>query len=453
MGTMMFIFIMLAGLGLIFFLLFQQKRESGIAAAELETGVLEEQQVEEMIHGYLNALMKNPDDVNLRFNLADVQVKNERVKEGLGNLKILFEKGLDKMPRLFFQALLLAAEAERRSDNRDGQRGYLKQALRLNPLDQKLNIALGKLEYEIGNFKDAAERAGVVLQGSPDSMEANLMQGQVLYRQGELDQAVPFLERVLEVDPGNVQAILFLGKILSRQNRVDDAAGWFNRALEFVKEDEAARVYFDLGCLYRRNSRFAEAEKALREVLVPGIDGEISKLAMKELCALYKEKKDVPMVIWALKDIIVLEPDNDGLREELALYMEMNSDTRFQKYTMLGQSGFEKFCVRIAQGVVPKAKLQRSEAHSNGSVEVVLVVREQKKPEIVLFRFVRMQNPVGTVELSDVYASMKRYKAEKGYMVAPAGFTDPAREYAQMRMMVLVDRVRLLKLLSLLKEE
>ena len=453
MTTVLFIFILLAGVGLLFFFLMQPKKEDDVAAPELREGDLEHKQVEEIISGYLNALMKDPDDANLRYSLADVQVKNERVKEGLGNLKLLFEKGMEKMPRLFYQALLLAADAEGKLENRDGRRGYLKKALELQPDEPELNAALGRMEYEVGNFLDAAEAARRILKVSPGSAEANLLLGQVLYRKGSLDEAVPCFERVLEKEPANVPAIVGLGRVLARQDRVQEGSGWLSRALEFLEGDDAARIRFEMGTLYRRNGLHEKAEVSLREVLVPGVGVENRMLALRELCALYKDKEDIAMIIWALRDLIALEKNNASLKEELAHYLELNSDTRFQKYTMLGQSAFEEYCSRIAASVFPSGSVSRREGRTDGEVEILVTVRENEKPLVVLFRFVRCQSPVGTVALSDVYASMKRFKAEKAYMVAPGGFSDEAKEYAQMRMMALADRPKLLKMLAALPDD
>jgi Flp pilus assembly protein TadD len=129
------------------------------------------------------------------------------------------------------QLLVLGAKALTAFDIEKALNKFFARALRADPKNPKVLIAVGKARFLIG----------------------------------QMESAKSYFQKTLKLDPKNEDAYFYLGLIFKRKNRLKDAEEMFLKALEFQATNP--NVYNNLGVTLLEQKRYKEAvshfEKAL----------------------------------------------------------------------------------------------------------------------------------------------------------------------------------------------
>ena len=116
---------------------------------------------------------------------------------------------------------------------------------------------------DCGLFSEAEKAAKQALELNPDKPELQLMLGRLYANSGQYDKAITYFEEVKKKSPGAGDIYLDLGKIYVAKNDLKQALESFNSAITAAPNDH--RAYFESAAIYRNRKDYAEAEKMLRK--------------------------------------------------------------------------------------------------------------------------------------------------------------------------------------------
>jgi protein O-GlcNAc transferase len=140
------------------------------------------------------------------------------------------------------------------------------EALANDPTDPYANYNLGKLLYARGVLPRAEHLLQQALRSRPDFPEARIVNAYVLQAQGKHETAATELKAALRQRPGDFGARMTLFHILEAKGDLAGAAAELEAVLK--ERPDWTEVLYNYGTTLMRLQRDAEAEAALRHVLV-----------------------------------------------------------------------------------------------------------------------------------------------------------------------------------------
>jgi restriction system protein len=131
-----------------------------------------------------------------------------------------------------------------------------------------------------------------------------------------------------------------------------------------------------------------------------------------------------------------------------AMYNWQNKDQasmiiQKQSAKYLTEIELEKFSAQIFSKIGYKAQLTAS--NGDHGVDVMLINPKGQK-EIVQCK--QWNKPVGEPQLRDLYGAMQHDQAVRGWLVAPRGFSEPAKKWAKGKSIELIDDEQISRLLQ-----
>jgi Flp pilus assembly protein TadD len=208
---------------------------------------------------------------------------------------------------------LLRADAARKAGEIDKALFFYVKALRFDPEDTDLLMAIGLLHQMQGNNVYAVRAYTLALRTDPDYVNALEARGLLLLANEENERATEDLRRAVELDPTAWQAQNGLGVLADRRGDRVTAIMYYDRALE-LKPDSGAvlnnrgysklldghyvsaeidliraardlgheQAWVNLGTLYSRLRRYDLAVDALREALpAPEAFNKVAEASME----------------------------------------------------------------------------------------------------------------------------------------------------------------------------
>lgn len=208
---------------------------------------------------------------------------------------------------------LLRADAARKAGEIDKALFFYVKALRFDPEDTDLMMAVGLLHQVQGNDVYAVRAYTLALRTDPDYVKALEARGLILLAHDEDERAALDLERAVELDPTAWQAHNGLGMLADRRGDRLSAVMYYDRAVE-LKPDSGAvlnnrgysklldgkylgaemdliraardlgheQAWVNLGTLYGRVRRYELAVEALREALpAPEAFNKVAEASME----------------------------------------------------------------------------------------------------------------------------------------------------------------------------
>ena len=171
------------------------------------------------------------------------------------------------------------ALVDEKQNNFKAMHDDLQKSLELDASRIEARIKLAQLELSSGNMSEAAKQLDAVLLGSPDNLTAQILQASLYNRQGKFPDADNILHNVLLAAPDNTDALEVKAEGLYRRNLVPQALAVLTDGLAHHPDAEN---------LYR----------------------------LKSLIDIHLH--NIPAIIQDYKELIRLEPANDGYKIQLA---------------------------------------------------------------------------------------------------------------------------------------
>ena len=260
------------------------------------------------------------------YSQARSFLERRDVKDNLDRSIELFKAAIARDPRFarahagLGQAYWRKYEATHAEDWSLQSRDSLNEALRLDPNDSGVRMALAAVYQSMGKQSEAIEELQKVTEANPQSDDAFRQLGQVLADVGRLDDSAQALRSAIRLRPNYWAHHYGLGVTFYRSNRYPEALTALRRAAELQPDN--AYPYQMLGTVYHamddtRNA-IANYEKAIRFG---------SAAAYTNLGVLYAAAGDLVASARAREQAVKLEPKSAIKRHNLAaIYARMGRD-------------------------------------------------------------------------------------------------------------------------------
>ena len=181
------------------------------------------------------------------------------------------------------------------------------------PQSVELNVYLGNLYYEAGDYPRAAERYLQVLALDVNHGMAHYNLGRTRQELGEIDAAIGSYRRAIAATPGLVSAHLNLGTLLEERGDYEAALACYKKVLAIQPNGKGA--YNNIGHVHLMQGRLDEALAAFRKELVR--NPELTE-AHNNLGAALRTQGRIEDAIACFERAIELDPDNIEARQNLA---------------------------------------------------------------------------------------------------------------------------------------
>lgn len=132
-------------------------------------------------------------------------------------------------------------------------------ALKLNPQHGEARFFLGTTLELAGDSNAAMAEYQSLIKDDPNSVMGQLGLGALLVKQGKLEEAVAALQRAVTLDPKEFEAHWALGRALALKERYGDALESFQAAVSL--EPNRSDAHYQLGLAFRRLGRTEEANR------------------------------------------------------------------------------------------------------------------------------------------------------------------------------------------------
>jgi tetratricopeptide (TPR) repeat protein len=201
------------------------------------------------------------------------------------------------------------ADLELEAGNPEKAAAKLRQIVELDPEYAQAHYALGEVLLDMGEPREALDALRLAAALDPDHANLHLRIGQALLELSEARDADRYLSAAYEEDPDNESVLTAWGSCLLRVGQVDDAAGKFRRLLEL--NDTDADAHQNLGaCHFLRGEYEAGLVHVLRAIEVSPHDLAAMHKAILVLMHMHRWKDARAMIDRALE----IDPKDAALR-------------------------------------------------------------------------------------------------------------------------------------------
>jgi TolB-like protein/DNA-binding winged helix-turn-helix (wHTH) protein/Tfp pilus assembly protein PilF len=219
----------------------------------------------------------------------------QRTEDGLNQAVSHFRRAIELQPSdaLAYAGLadayaLLAQYASHAGPDLLTQaRGAAQQALSLSPDLAEAHAALGLIDNQAGNFREAIPHLQRAIALDPHYGLARMWYGRNLFLQGDFAGADRVFEQALSFDPLSAMLQLNAGLALEQLDRLPEASTHARRAIEL--EPKLASGYWLLAFLDARTGRLSDAVQLFRSATALGLN---QAEGLGQLSALYAELGD-----------------------------------------------------------------------------------------------------------------------------------------------------------------
>lgn len=277
---------------------------------------LERADFEGVIASLLEALRRDPLDVDARLRLAYLYAETGRLAEAMDQYKQVLGRSPRNAEANRQMGLMLA-----RSDRPEDATRYLEQANQIDPSDTQTCLLLGRLYARKRQFALAQEafESVIHLRGEDADLRAEL--GALYQAQGREDLALQNLRRAVELDQTNRDARMRMSSIWEKHGRLDHAAKELEEALRFQPHDLALNRR--LGELYLQRNDLNRALAVYENVV--RLDPKCAEMHNK-LGRIYLKKDYTQQAIEHYQAAVNEHKVEPEYREDLAMAHYCNGD-------------------------------------------------------------------------------------------------------------------------------
>ena len=144
-----------------------------------------------------------------------------------------------------------------------------------------------------------------------------------LRHKGLFKEAIAALERAQKLRPDLVEAQNLKGQLQYQNQDLKGAESTLKQAIETSKDPLA---YYNLGMVYKKDGKFAEAKAAFLDALNAAAAGEIAYKAATQLGMLHATQGDLPNAKYYFERAVALAPANSKYHYNLALILHQSGE-------------------------------------------------------------------------------------------------------------------------------
>jgi tetratricopeptide (TPR) repeat protein len=146
------------------------------------------------------------------------------------------EKSLTFAANLFLEQLDHTNDASVQKWETNQADTLLQQALKLNPDNDSVKVALADVYVEGGDVMKGVQQLLTITQKDSMNADANLLLGKLSVRSGQYDKAIGHLEKVVHQQPGNTEALYFLAVSYREMGDNQQAIHYFELCKKLVND-------------------------------------------------------------------------------------------------------------------------------------------------------------------------------------------------------------------------
>jgi tetratricopeptide (TPR) repeat protein len=177
---------------------------------------------------------------------------------------------------------------------------------------------LGIMADDEGKFNLAADFFDRAVKFDPNNFYAHYNLAIALRHKGMYKEALQALERAQKLRPDWIEPQNLKGQLQYQNQDLKGAEATLKQAIESSKDPLA---YYNLGMVYKKDGRFAEAKSAFLDALNGAGSGEIAYKAATQLGMLYATQGDLPNAKYYFERAVALAPTNAKYHYNLALIL------------------------------------------------------------------------------------------------------------------------------------
>lgn len=280
-----------------------------------------ENNLEGALRNWRQALEVNPDDWDIRVNIAIVQIKTGQVAAA----EPVLRKALRAKPNDLKIIGYLGVASYMRNNYTDAL-SYFNEALRITQkkdyksdpgMDQNYMMAeiysgMGSSYWGLNRRDEAARYFSMACEVDP-STGCDQRLGQIYYQLGEWDAAIAKFVEVIKTDKENPDVYGMLGVALTKKGDVENAIGVFSEGQRVAQDPvKAARLHSNTGNLYMQ---LQNAEMAVQEFMQAISKDWNNREAHLGLGMGYLIKGQPNDAKGALRNLLSLDPGNPRAKE------------------------------------------------------------------------------------------------------------------------------------------
>ncbi len=206
-----------------------------LLARHLEAG----KKVDQAIDALKKAIQLSPDSAELRAELAGVYARQDRAREALEAAEAALQRDPASREANRILGSIYAALTDQRQPFRPGDDpaqykakaiAALEKSRRETGVDLNLELMLGRLHLQSGNYEPAMFSLRRVVDAQPGYPEAAMLLSAAQESAGQQDDAVRTLEMTLAENPEFFRGHVRLAELYDRQRRFEDAAASYAQA-------------------------------------------------------------------------------------------------------------------------------------------------------------------------------------------------------------------------------
>ena len=187
------------------------------------------------------------------------------------------------------------------------------EARRLSPADPAVASYLVDANLAAKKYGAAADAAKVALTQNPNDLRLTRLQARALRLNGKADQGIALLEEAVKNHGSEPLAYISLAEIYSDSDRGAQAVRVLQDAQ--AKFPTVNAIAFELGTVFDKQKKFAEAESAFKQVLVRDPENATALNYLGYMLAERGERLDESVDY--LKKALQIEPENGSFLDSL----------------------------------------------------------------------------------------------------------------------------------------
>lgn len=191
----------------------------------------------------------------------------------------------------------------------------LTRATELDPSDLKAQTDLGNLLLAARQFKQAQERAKIVLQKDPKNVDGLVLLANSNAGLSNLTESLAEMQSAIQLEPSRTSSYLNMGVLQLSAQKVNDAEESFKKAIEV--DPKSAQAVMALGNFYVSQHRFPDAEQTFQKAISLAPTNPVPRAALAQI---YMIEGKADQAEQTLVDAKKAAPDNPTAYTMLARF-------------------------------------------------------------------------------------------------------------------------------------
>lgn len=311
---------------------------------------------------------------------------------------------------------------------------------------------LGQLEYRRGNYEKAIALLKPAFDAMPEHLPTQRYLGRAFHKIKHYKDGIRFLKRVVDAEPDDKESLFLLAQAYGETGQNERSLALFSHLRPDPQLGPHAALFAGTINLNRRDVDRAiiDFELGLRHQRVRK---DVRHELQYRLADAYAQKQEIGRALNLLVEIHKTNPGYRDVASRIARNKELNSNKNLQTYLIAPKSEFVSLCRRVVSTFFDNAKIKIADVQmiKNEYADILTEVETTKWEDVVLFRFIRSTGNVGELIVRELNSRLKETRAGRGFCLTAGGFSETAESFVEARLIDLLDKEKLLKVLSKLK--